>query len=54
MIPGIGLLALLGAAVAFIWIRLRRRLGLGVHHRHWLIAGGVLAVAVAALWVTAR
>lgn len=53
MIPGLILLVLLSALVAPAWIRLRRRLGLGVSIRHWAVAAAVFAIAVIALWVTA-
>ena len=52
MITGLVMLCLLAAAVVPAWIRLRRRVGLGVARRHWATALALFAAAVVALWIT--
>ncbi len=49
---GLILLALLAIIVAFLWTRLRRRVGLRVTGRHWTAAMVIFALVVLALWVT--
>jgi hypothetical protein len=54
MTTGLILLAFLGVLVAFFLTRMRRRLGLGVTGRTWIVIIAVFAVAVLALWANSQ
>jgi hypothetical protein len=54
MTTGLILLAFLGILVAFFLTRMRRRLGLGVTGRTWIVIIAVFAAAVLGLWANSQ
>ena len=52
MTPGLIVLALLAVLAAFLWTRLRKRLGLGVTGKHWTAAIVISALALLTLWAS--
>jgi hypothetical protein len=51
MATGLILLAFIAALITLLWMRMRRRLGMGATTRAWVVTMTVIILAVLALWV---